>query len=93
MTFQEWCKPILTQINVPVECNYGCIGSGYFQLLIVQNNSIISIGEFVYNLWRRGDDVPDEIKIKLGEEAEKFRTGQREKIPTMSYHGDKLNVS
>lgn len=92
MTFQEWCEPILKQINVSVKCNYGHIGYGYIQLLTVKDNDIITIGEFVYELWRRNDYVPDELKIKLGQEAEKFRTGQREKIPTLCYHGDKLNV-
>lgn len=93
MTFQEWCEPILKQINVPVECNYGCIGTGYIQLLIVQNNSIVSIGEFVYNFRWRHDNVPDEMKIKLGQEAEKYRKGQREKVPTMYYLDNKINVS
>lgn len=93
MTFQEWCEPILKQINVLFECNYGEIGTGYIKLLIVQGSNIISIGEFVYNLWRRGDNVPDEMKVKLGQEAEKYRTGQREKVPTLCYHGNKLNVS
>lgn len=92
MSLQEWCKPITDQINVPVTISYGHIETTYQQLLIVEDGQIKSIGEFVHDLYYYNKVHDVQLKIQLGIEAEKYRTGQRDKLPALCYYYNILTV-
>ncbi len=90
--FESWCKPIIDQINVPVTIEYGAIDTGYSHLLVVENGQIKSIGSFAYNFYYYHEIQNDGIKIKLGVEAEKYRTGQRNTPPSLYFNNTQIVI-
>ena len=79
-------------INVEVETSFCYIGSGYTQVLIVENGKIRIIGEYLWRIKRGEIHCPDELRIRFAKECEKFRIGQRPERPSLCYCGDNLGI-
>lgn len=80
-------------INAPINILYGHVGAQIQTILIVQNNQITPIGQFVYMFrqdWKNPIYKP--YFELLAKRAELYRTGQLEKIPYMCYHNDHVAV-
>lgn len=79
-------KEFMSQhIKVPIYVQWGFIGSGYTQILIVEDGQIISIGEFLYAYYREGWYKRKSQFEALAKQAELYRTGQRlERLPCLN---------
>lgn len=77
------------EIKVEITLDYGEIGSRYQQILIVEDGKIKSIGEFLYKVYMESDTYNSHdlknLLIDLGIEAEKYRIGERAKLPSLHY--------
>lgn len=88
---------IQRHVGVEVIVEYGCIGTNYLQILIVKDGKIITIGEFLYRIFRenmlsRDPDCPESLIEELGKEAEKYRNRERDKRPSLNYSKGILKV-
>lgn len=92
----EEFKNILQKfIAVEITIDYGCIGTNYQEILVVENGKIKSIGNFIYRIWRERllkDNVDMELLEELACQAELYRTGQRDKKPSLAFWEADLKV-
>ncbi len=81
-------------IGVEINLEYGCNGTSYQNILIVENGKVKSIGSFIYRLWRELANHPDTemLLTQLAIEAEDFRTGKRRTEPSICYRENILSV-
>lgn len=82
------------KIGVEIKIDSGCIGSRNSEILIVEEGRIKCIGQFNYSLWseRNGEEGVLIALEELGEEAEKYRLGQRKTLPCIGYNSGKWGV-
>ena len=90
-------KLIQAYIEIDITIEYGYIGTGYLNILIVRDEKIVSIGSFLYNffresMWERHEPYK-KLAEELAKEADKYQKGERDNPPTLCYIGDKLKVS
>lgn len=81
-------------INTEITIEFGCIGSNYSQILIVDNGKIKSIGEFIYRVFleRLAEREEGDLISDLGIECEKYRINKREKKPSLCFYKEELKV-
>lgn len=81
-------------INAEINVNFGCIGTGYVQILITEDGKIKSIGDFIYKLWSEisGHQDTDKMLAELAIECEKYRTGMRGRKPSLCFWKEELKV-
>jgi hypothetical protein len=81
-------------INTEININFGCIGTNYTEILIVQDGKIKSIGNFIYRLWSElsGKENVDKLLAELAVECEKYRTGMRGRKPSLCFWEKELRV-
>lgn len=96
MKYEDFQKLITDEISGWATINFGTIGSGYLEILIVTGDEIISIGQLLYSCWRENSqlrEMPSLLK-ELGQAAEEYRKGFTDKKPSLSYwDGKELRVS
>ncbi len=91
---EKFKKILQHYINVEITIVYGCIGTRYSHILIVQDGKIKCIGTFLYSLWRNesnNQEVLQWVEL-LGKKSEQFRTGVIDKEPSLAYSGSDLII-
>ncbi len=90
----EFKKIMQHYINADIYIEYGCNGTGYSNILIVEDGKIRCIGSFLYSIWRdRSKDVEvPELLQRLAIKAECYRTGLRKTVPSLAYTENELTI-
>lgn len=86
---KEFKEVMQNHIVQPITLDYGCIGTNYQQILIVRENQIVCIGQFLYRIWSElytfDKKEVTELLVKLAIEAKKYVEGKRETVPSLCY--------
>lgn len=95
MELKELMQP---HIGTEITIEYGFIGMKYLHVLVVKDGKIISIGSFLYKIFRedmlnRGTECEASLIEAFAKEADKYLKGKRDKAPTLCYVEDKLKIS
>lgn len=92
---EDFRKLLQQNISVDFVIDYGCLGMGYTHILIIDSGKIKSIGCFTYSAWTKYSTESETIEaiIKLGEQAEKYRQGEREIAPCVLFWDNKIKCS
>lgn len=85
---EDFKKIIQEHIDKPITIEYGCMGTGYSQILIVSDTGEIkSIGEFLYSFWSKYSTDKGVLAglEELAKLSEKYRLDYVKKLPSMHF--------
>lgn len=83
-------KTILSQIeNSSATCDWGNIGTDYQHVLVIRDDKIISIGDFLYSIPDRGLGNLKDAKT-FGILCNKYLRGEIDRRPTWCFVNDEL---